>query len=65
MPVIKRYPNRKLYDTAARQYIALDGVAALPGLAPAAVVDLVRREQGDARVLVVAVVLMRVIASRL
>jgi polyhydroxyalkanoate synthesis repressor PhaR len=29
MPVIKRYPNRKLYDTEARQYIALDGVAAL------------------------------------
>ena len=27
MPVIKRYPNRKLYDTAAKQYVSLDGVA--------------------------------------
>lgn len=27
MPLIKRYPNRKLYDTAARQYISLDGIA--------------------------------------
>ena len=29
MPVIKRYPNRKLYDTEAKQYITLDGVAML------------------------------------
>jgi polyhydroxyalkanoate synthesis repressor PhaR len=29
MPVIKRYPNRKLYDTEAKQYITLDGIAAL------------------------------------
>jgi polyhydroxyalkanoate synthesis repressor PhaR len=29
MPVIKRYPNRKLYDTRAKQYITLDGIAAL------------------------------------
>ncbi len=29
MVVIKRYPNRKLYDTAAKQYIALDGIAEL------------------------------------
>ncbi|MCX7707880.1 MAG: pesticidal protein Cry15Aa [Anaerolineae bacterium] len=27
MLVIKRYPNRKLYDTAAKQYISLDRVA--------------------------------------
>ncbi len=27
--IIKRYPNRKLYDTEARQYITLEGVAAL------------------------------------
>jgi len=27
MPVIKRYPNRKLYDTAAKRYISLDGIA--------------------------------------
>lgn len=29
MLIIKRYPNRKLYDTAARQYIALERVAGL------------------------------------
>ena len=27
--LIKRYPNRKLYDTAARRYITLEGVAEL------------------------------------
>ena len=27
MPVIKRYPNRKLYDTEAKQYITLDTIA--------------------------------------
>jgi polyhydroxyalkanoate synthesis repressor PhaR len=27
MPVIKRYPNRKLYDTEAKQYITLDEIA--------------------------------------
>ena len=34
MAVIKRYPNRKLYDTESRQYITLEGVA-----------DLIRRGQ--------------------
>jgi polyhydroxyalkanoate synthesis repressor PhaR len=29
MPLIKRYPNRKLYDTEAKSYITLEGVAAL------------------------------------
>jgi polyhydroxyalkanoate synthesis repressor PhaR len=29
VPVIKRYPNRKLYDTEAKRYITLDGIAAL------------------------------------
>jgi polyhydroxyalkanoate synthesis repressor PhaR len=29
MPVIKRYPNRKLYDTSAKQYVSLEGVAEL------------------------------------
>lgn len=29
MPVIKRYPNRKLYDTKAKQYITLEGIATL------------------------------------
>ncbi len=29
MPVIKRYPNRKLYDTKAKRYITLDGISEL------------------------------------
>lgn len=29
MPLIKRYPNRKLYDTQTKQYITLDGIADL------------------------------------
>jgi len=29
MTIIKRYPNRKLYDTAAKQYVTLDGIAEL------------------------------------
>ncbi|UCC51539.1 MAG: hypothetical protein JSV68_20905 [Anaerolineaceae bacterium] len=29
MSVIKRYPNRKLYDTEAKRYITLDGIAKL------------------------------------
>ena len=29
MTKIKRYPNRKLYDTEAKQYITLDGIADL------------------------------------
>ena len=29
MALIKRYPNRKLYDTEAKKYITLDGIAAL------------------------------------
>jgi polyhydroxyalkanoate synthesis repressor PhaR len=29
MPVIKRYPNRKLYDTEAKHYITLNGIAML------------------------------------
>ena len=29
MVVIKRYPNRKLYNTDTKQYITLDGIAAL------------------------------------
>lgn len=29
MLVIKRYPNRKLYDTEAKQYITLDGISDL------------------------------------
>ena len=29
MPLIKRYPNRKLYDTEAKQYITLEEIAEL------------------------------------
>jgi polyhydroxyalkanoate synthesis repressor PhaR len=29
MPTIKRYPNRKLYDTEAKQYVTLEGIAEL------------------------------------
>jgi len=29
MPLIKRYPNRKLYDTEAKRYVSLEGVADL------------------------------------
>jgi len=29
MTTIKRYPNRKLYDTEAKQYITLEGIAEL------------------------------------
>jgi len=29
MPLIKRYPNRKLYDTQARRYVTLEDLAAL------------------------------------
>jgi polyhydroxyalkanoate synthesis repressor PhaR len=29
MPRIKRYPNRKLYDTQAKHYVSLEGVAEL------------------------------------
>lgn len=29
MPIIKRYPNRKLYDTSAKQYVSLDNIADL------------------------------------
>ena len=29
MPIIKRYPNRKLYNTETKQYITLDGIADL------------------------------------
>lgn len=29
MPLIKRYPNRKLYDTEAKRYVTLDEIAAM------------------------------------
>ncbi len=27
MPIVKRYPNRKLYDMAAKQYVSLEAIA--------------------------------------
>ena len=27
MPIVKRYPNRKLYDTASRRYVSLESIA--------------------------------------
>ena len=29
MPIIKRYPNRKLYDTESKKYVTLDGISDL------------------------------------
>lgn len=29
MPIIKKYPNRKLYDMDTKQYVTLDGIAEL------------------------------------
>ena len=29
MTIIKRYPNRKLYNTNTKQYVTLDGIAGL------------------------------------
>ena len=29
MPIIKRYPNRKLYDTEAKRYVTLESIAEL------------------------------------
>lgn len=59
MPVIKRYPNRKLYDTAARQYIALDGVAAL--LRAGAAVQVVDHATGED---LTALILMQIIVEQ-
>jgi len=59
MPVIKRYPNRKLYDTVARQYIALDGVAAL--IRAGAEVQVVDHATGED---VTALILMQIIVEQ-
>ena len=59
MPVIKRYPNRKLYDTAAKQYVSLDGIAELiRGGADVQVVDYTTGED------LTALVLMQVIVEQ-
>jgi polyhydroxyalkanoate synthesis repressor PhaR len=59
MPVIKRYPNRKLYDTAAKQYVSLDGIADLiRGGADVQVVDYTTGED------LTALILMQVIVEQ-
>lgn len=45
MRVIKRYPNRKLYDTEAKAYITLDGIADL--IRAGADVQVVDHENGE------------------
>ncbi len=59
MPIIKRYPNRKLYDTAAKQYISLEGVADL--VRAGAEVQVLDHTTGDD---VTALVLMQVIVEQ-
>lgn len=45
MPIIKRYANRKLYDTAAKRYVTLDGIAEL--IRQGADVQVVEHGTGD------------------
>lgn len=45
MPLIKRYPNRKLYDTEAKRYITLDQIAEL--VRTGKDVQVVDHESGD------------------
>ncbi|CAN5548897.1 polyhydroxyalkanoate synthesis regulator DNA-binding domain-containing protein [soil metagenome] len=45
MPLIKRYPNRKLYDTEAKRYVTLDQLTAL--IQQGADVQVVDHESGE------------------
>ncbi len=45
MPTIKRYANRKLYDTEAKRYVTLDAIAAM--IRSGADVHVVDHESGD------------------
>jgi len=45
LPLIKRYPNRKLYDTEAKRYVTLDDVAAL--IRAGQEVQVIDHETGD------------------
>ena len=45
MPIIKRYANRKLYNTEAKQYIALEGIAEL--IRRGADIQVIDHESGD------------------
>lgn len=45
MPQIKRYPNRKLYDTDAKRYVTLDELATM--IQDGAEVQVIDNESGD------------------
>jgi polyhydroxyalkanoate synthesis repressor PhaR len=45
MPVIKRYPNRKLYDTEAKRYVTLDEITYM--IQEGANVQVIDHESGD------------------
>jgi len=59
MAVIKRYPNRKLYNTEARQYITLEGIAGL--IRQGQEIQVVDHASGEE---VTAVVLTQIIAEQ-
>lgn len=45
MPLIKRYPNRKLYDTEAKQYVTLESIAEM--IRAGEDVEVIDHESGD------------------
>ncbi len=59
MPLIKRYPNRKLYDTEAKHYVSLDGVAEL--IRQGDEVTVIDNATGDE---ITSLVLMQIIAEQ-
>jgi polyhydroxyalkanoate synthesis regulator protein len=59
MIIIKRYPNRKLYNTEAKQYITLEGVADL--IRQGAEIQVVDHASGED---LTAVTLTQIILSR-
>ncbi len=59
MPLIKRYPNRKLYDTEAKHYVSLEGVAEL--IRQGAEVTVIDNATGDE---ITSLILMQIIAEQ-
>jgi len=59
MPLIKRYPNRKLYDTEAKHYVSLEGVAEL--IRQGDEVTVIDNATGDE---ITSLVLMQIIAEQ-
>jgi polyhydroxyalkanoate synthesis repressor PhaR len=59
MPLIKRYPNRKLYDTEAKHYVSLDDIAGL--IREGAEVQVVDHATGED---VTSLVLMQIIVGQ-